>query len=64
MVLRRFLTRLIERHLRDGDIEGYRMYLNLQGYYFRGFPPCDPWKQYESEKKETILLDRQALSKF
>lgn len=38
VVLRQFLERLIERQLREGDLEGYRMYLNLQDWYLRGFP--------------------------
>ena len=41
VVLRQFLERLIERQLREGDLEGYRMYLNLQDWYLRGFPRYD-----------------------
>lgn len=43
IVLKGFLERLIKRHLADGDFAGYRMYLNLQAWYLRGFPVSDAW---------------------
>lgn len=43
IVLKTFLKNFIKDHLRNGDFEGYRMYLNLQDWYLRGFPPSEPW---------------------